>query len=122
MADVAVPVWAWKLPIPINNKLTKASAALTVLYGEDVWMTQVGRHIIFYTAGDTCGCQRCGEYLEVLVAATDKAVGEEHDWLEFTGGMIVCQECGNKRCPKATDHREICSGSNEPGQLGSSYA
>ena len=35
--------------------------------------------------------------------------------------MVVCVECGNKRCPKATDHRFACTGSNEPGQAGSAY-
>ncbi|MDP4546507.1 hypothetical protein [Marinobacter sp. MDS2] len=35
--------------------------------------------------------------------------------------MVVCSECGNKRCPKATDHRHTCTGSNEPGQVGSDY-
>lgn len=36
--------------------------------------------------------------------------------------MIVCDICGNKRCPHATDHEHACTGSNEPGQTGSSYA
>lgn len=36
--------------------------------------------------------------------------------------MILCQTCGNKRCPHATDHRNACTGSNLPGQPGSSYA
>ena len=35
--------------------------------------------------------------------------------------MFLCPQCGNKRCPRATDHREPCSGSNDPGQLGSRY-
>lgn len=35
--------------------------------------------------------------------------------------MVVCEECGNKRCPKANDHRYECTGSNEPGQPGSAY-
>jgi len=35
--------------------------------------------------------------------------------------MILCSECGNKRCPKATNHRNECTNSNEPGQKGSSY-
>ncbi|EOY4630265.1 TPA: hypothetical protein NOX92_003053 [Escherichia coli] len=35
--------------------------------------------------------------------------------------LVVCPECGNKRCPKANDHRNACSGSNEPGQEGSAY-
>lgn len=33
----------------------------------------------------------------------------------------VCPECGNKRCPHANDHRNACTGSNEPGQEGSAY-
>lgn len=35
--------------------------------------------------------------------------------------MIGCAVCGNKRCPKASDHRLACTGSNEPGQAGSRY-
>nr|DAJ89725.1 MAG TPA: restriction alleviation protein [Caudoviricetes sp.] len=35
--------------------------------------------------------------------------------------FVVCPECGNKRCPHANDHRNACTGSNEPGQEGSSY-
>ncbi|GAB1836866.1 hypothetical protein MyNCGM121_36450 [Achromobacter xylosoxidans] len=35
--------------------------------------------------------------------------------------MILCSTCGNKRCPHATDHRNPCTGSNEPGQPGSAY-
>lgn len=35
--------------------------------------------------------------------------------------MILCLECGNKRCPKASDHRLACTKSNEVGQAGSVY-
>ena len=35
--------------------------------------------------------------------------------------MIVCPDCGNKRCPKATHHDNECSGSNNFGQPGSIY-
>ncbi len=35
--------------------------------------------------------------------------------------MHCCTICGNKRCPHATDHRNECTGSNEPGQPGSVY-
>jgi hypothetical protein len=35
--------------------------------------------------------------------------------------MIVCETCGNKRCPHATNHRYACTDSNEPGQFGSAY-
>lgn len=33
--------------------------------------------------------------------------------------FIVCDECGNKRCPKATNCLQACTGSNAPGQAGS---
>lgn len=59
-----------------------------------------------------CTCHRCIE---------------EHD-LRGTSGlplnverMILCPKCGNKRCPKASDHRLECTGSNKPGQPGSVY-
>ena len=35
--------------------------------------------------------------------------------------FVVCPGCGNKRCPHANDHRNACTGSNEPGQVGSAY-
>lgn len=35
--------------------------------------------------------------------------------------MEVCPTCGNKRCPRATDHNLPCTNSNEPGQPGSRY-
>ncbi len=35
--------------------------------------------------------------------------------------MYLCETCGNKRCPHATDHRNACTNSNEPGQAGSAY-
>jgi len=35
--------------------------------------------------------------------------------------FVVCSVCGNKRCPKANDHRLECTGSNNSGQKGSAY-
>ncbi|MFU0967192.1 hypothetical protein [Kluyvera ascorbata] len=35
--------------------------------------------------------------------------------------FVVCPNCGNKRCPHANDHRNDCTGSNEPGQEGGAY-
>lgn len=35
--------------------------------------------------------------------------------------MLLCPQCGNKRCPKANDHGHSCTGSNQPGQAGSAY-
>lgn len=45
-----------------------------------------------------------------------------HDFLKpETMRMILCSICGNKRCPHATDHRNACTNSNDPGQKGSSW-
>ncbi len=35
--------------------------------------------------------------------------------------MNLCPDCGNKRCPRSAHHDRACSGSNEPGQVGSNY-
>lgn len=32
--------------------------------------------------------------------------------------MVTCAVCGNKRCPRAADHANRCTASNEPGQVG----
>ena len=49
-----------------------------------------------------------------------------HSCFKACGGvmldrMILCPQCGNKRCPKASDHRLDCTSSNDPGQPGSAY-
>lgn len=35
--------------------------------------------------------------------------------------MVVCEHCGNKRCPHATNPELACTNSNDPGQPGSAY-
>lgn len=61
-------------------------------------------------ARETFGCGRCFECLDPL------RIG-----FLSPAQMIVCPDCGNKRCPKATLHTFRCTGSNEPGQPGSRY-
>jgi NADH pyrophosphatase NudC (nudix superfamily) len=51
-----------------------------------------------------CTCERCNPMIGAL--------------RRFT----FCPNCGNKRCPKGTDHDLTCTNSNEPGQVGSSWA
>lgn len=58
-----------------------------------------------------CECHRC---------AREKKLGLHPFPLAMTK-MILCPICGNKRCPKASDHRLACTNSNEPGQPGSIY-
>lgn len=45
-------------------------------------------------------------------------------WLRYgrsPSWMAGCSVCGNKRCPKATNHLSNCTHSNEVGQPGSVY-
>lgn len=52
-----------------------------------------------------CGCHRCWRERHAIAYRR----------------MILCETCGNKRCPHATDHRNACTRSNAPGQEGSIY-
>lgn len=60
-----------------------------------------------------CTCHRCIREHDLLGPGGFPLSGTQ---------MIVCRTCGNKRCPKASDHNLDCTGSNEPGQHGSVYA
>jgi len=52
-------------------------------------------------------------------AACDPGMFLEGERLPFPSRMNVCPDCGNKRCPKAANHRLWqCSGSNAVGQVG----
>jgi len=66
-----------------------------------------------------CGCHRCIKEFGITS-------GDGDDWFSAlplsSTKMILCPMCHNKRCPKASDHRLDCTGSNEPGQSGSVYS
>lgn len=51
----------------------------------------------------------------------DKKIHPDYPFFIPQMMMIVCLICGNKRCPKATDHNLECTNSNEPNQEGSRY-
>lgn len=57
-----------------------------------------------------CGCYNCMHKIK-----------DANGWPRTMSTFIVCPACGNKRCPKATDHNLACTNSNEPGQKGSRY-
>jgi len=63
------------------------------------------------------GTDNCMNCHECLAGHNDSVTG----WPTLATKMIVCPQCGNKRCPKASDHQLPCTGSNEPGQPGSIY-
>lgn len=70
---------------------------------------------------DTCGCYRCAKehaHANPLPAAEMWLGGLVDPRMQR---MVLCSVCGNKRCPHAADHRNECTGSNEPGQAGSHY-
>lgn len=60
---------------------------------------------------NTCQCRTCIQQRSDVVGGLPAEVTR----------MIVCEHCGNKRCPHANDHRNECTNSNEPGQPGSAY-
>lgn len=64
-------------------------------------------------SGAECDCYRC-------VHERGEAEGWgplDPRWQRY----FLCASCGNKRCPHATDHRLVCTGSNVTGQAGSNY-
>ena len=67
-------------------------------------------------AGDMegCGCWTC-------VQKRANQITDFSGRLAYLSRMIVCPECGNKRCPRATWHEHACTGSNEYGQDGSRH-
>ncbi len=68
-----------------------------------------------------CHCRRCDqERGEAKFASLDLGNGA-HALMNFGSRFYMCETCGCKRCPHATDHRYACTGSNEPGQEGSIY-
>jgi hypothetical protein len=52
-------------------------------------------------------------------AACDPGMMLDGEYTPFPSRMNICPQCGNKRCPKASNHaRWQCSGSNDVGQVG----
>ena len=63
----------------------------------------------------TCQCRQCLRYRK-----DGHLLGKSFFPTELYT-MILCETCGNKRCPHATDHRHACTDSNDSGQAGSAY-
>lgn len=66
--------------------------------------------------GKSAGCRRCDHEIAAGLEASGDWVGA------LSRPFIVCSTCGNKRCPKASDHLNPCSGSNATGQDESIYS
>lgn len=63
-----------------------------------------------YGSDCTCDAKYCGQCWACLEAKGKSLMM-----------MILCETCGNKRCPHANDCKNACTGSNEVGQPGSAY-
>ena len=71
----------------------------------------------FLQAAKEAGVER----LNIPVERWCERCDMDKNWLTGRTRMALCPQCGNKRCPRATHHDNACTGSNEPGQRGSSW-
>ena len=69
-----------------------------------------------------------GDEYRAMLAAAPQPPKEQTCWCTTCRPItmqdlrfVVCPECGNKRCPRAHNHELVCTGSNAPGQPGSSW-
>jgi hypothetical protein len=87
-------------------------AAKVALEGSYVEDAMVEKPVV---EDEGCGCWLCvNDRAELIEDVTQR--------LTYRSRMIVCALCGNKRCPKATNHELDCTLSNDPGQPGSRFA
>jgi hypothetical protein len=95
------------LPLDSLGKLAKQYPDCSISSGRQggFWVRE---------AGAVCGCITC-------------SAADADDYERLTGDLlfplfVVCPDCGNKRCPKASHHDNACTGSNGAGQSGSVYS
>jgi hypothetical protein len=84
-------------PRPLGVSPETFSDNFDLIFGNKVAKTQ-------------CGCYNCMNEIK-----------DARGWPLTMSTFIVCPDCGNKRCPKSTDHNLACTNSNDPGQPGSRY-
>lgn len=69
-----------------------------------------------------CWCRRCEAAARPpMPCVTGDGAFTEWFLKHHAPRFIVCPDCGNKRCPRATAHWLACTSSNDPGQPGSDY-
>lgn len=89
---------------PFDEKTIGGVGPRTCSDCEEVHNRTDGMHLI--EVNNSCKCTACS--IETNV--------------RFPTRMIVCVECGNKRCPRALHHSNDCTNSNEPDQPESRYS
>ena len=75
-----------------------------------------------------CKCSGCKTTSRICAELSANSPANPNCWCRTCRPVVLndmrfvaCPDCGNKRCPRANDHRNSCTGSNEPGQEGSAY-
>ena len=75
-----------------------------------------------------CGCSGCKATSRICAELAGNPPANPGCWCRTCRPVdlndmrfVVCPDCGNKRCPRANNHRNACTGSNEPGQEGGAY-
>jgi hypothetical protein len=63
---VARPVFAHEEGESMFRRTT-VGRALKVLYGQGVHWHQVGYHVVYFTAGDMCGCHDCAALVQTII-------------------------------------------------------
>lgn len=104
LADLYEQIKAVQLAHPKDDVAREAALKPLRVQCVRLHEERIGLNIMAAAAArnPTCGCATCRPQL-------------------FDMRMVLCPICGNKRCPKATHHVFECTGSNEAGQVGSSY-
>ena len=120
------PMKVWSLPIGTKLYTTPQPAQATQAEVTDAAIDAATRHI-YHAGRPTSKEYRVGIARAILALRHQAAVQMTchcHTCRPITMDdmrMVLCPKCGNKRCPHANDHRNDCTGSNEPGQPGSAY-
>lgn len=107
-------VAALRLPLAIDE-LAQHTRRLEREHGHGLVMRQAHGRLLVLRPGwkpANCWCINCEARYIAELAKFD---------IFASATFVVCPDCGNKRCPRATSHQDACSGSNESGQEGSMY-
>lgn len=125
------PLWSG-LPPPVERGMLSDAEIATMGYvkfgivADDAEIVAFARAIL-----DAHGLSAQADHMEdkrdMVTQSTDmENVSKTQHEINMEGlmsqRMILCETCGNKRCPHANDpDNYACTGSNEPGQDGSAY-
>lgn len=102
--QIARPVWATELPWVIGNTMESQVDALETLFGQGISLSQHNTHMVAFTPGKKCECLRCDHDIERVIQASTRTDPNPGWWSRF----YACQDCHDKRCPKAQDHNIPC--------------